>query len=48
MTAKYLSLAQALRQAYQTLWQGMKPLRKVRLTLYRAIVPMKMRNFTQS
>ena len=40
--------AQALRQAYQTLWQGMKPLRKVRLTLYRAIVPMKMRNFTQS
>jgi len=25
----------------------MKPLRKVRLTLYRAIVPMKMRNFTQ-
>ena len=39
---------QALRQAYQTLWQGMKPLRKVRLTLYRAVVPMKMRNFTQS
>ena len=40
--------AQALQQAYQTLWQGMKPLRKVRLTLYRAVVPMKMRNFTQS
>ena len=39
---------QALRQAYQTLWQDMKPLRKVRLTLYRAVVPMKMRNFTQS
>ena len=39
---------QALRQAYQALWQGMKPIRKARLTLYRAIVPMKMRNFTQS
>ena len=39
---------QALRQAYQALWQGMKPLRKVRLTLYRAVVPLKVRNFTQS
>ena len=39
---------QTLRQAYQALWQGMKPIRKVRLTLYRAIVPLKMRNFTQS
>ena len=39
---------QALRQAYQALWQGMKPLRKAYLTLYRAVVPMKMRNFTQS